>query len=305
MDDLIDSRFERIEAALAKLIQSIAVYNPSTTLATDLVKADAELTDGLKTLSTHQANYAKIISLREEASRLDTTICETASLLRDARRELLDIPATTFPENTYPIEYSELLSYARRISKFTIPPTFLYGQAQAGGTSEAEAAAGQESRSEPATNGTSTPAPAINGVDKDVVMGGMGSVDAPEGAVKDGPSVALPDHIANSIRPGADEQWLPWPSDNMIKMGALGYLRQIIDKGQDPAMVGPPEEQVAEAVAEPQQSQVVEEVKVPQKEQRPRQEERPREQEQRPSGAGPSEVAQFTGLVDFDEDDSE
>jgi len=49
MDKLIDSRFERVENALAKLIQSIASYNPSTTLATDLVTADDELTLGLQT----------------------------------------------------------------------------------------------------------------------------------------------------------------------------------------------------------------------------------------------------------------
>jgi len=49
MDKLIDSRFERVENALAKLIQSIASYNPSTTLATDLVTADGELTVGLQT----------------------------------------------------------------------------------------------------------------------------------------------------------------------------------------------------------------------------------------------------------------
>lgn len=47
MDKIIDSHFERIESALAKLIHSISAYNPSPALATDLVTADAELSKGL------------------------------------------------------------------------------------------------------------------------------------------------------------------------------------------------------------------------------------------------------------------
>jgi len=48
MDKVIDSRFERVESALAKLINSISLYNPSPSLATDLVSADAELSQGLE-----------------------------------------------------------------------------------------------------------------------------------------------------------------------------------------------------------------------------------------------------------------
>jgi hypothetical protein len=47
MDKVIDGRFERVESALAKLIHSISAYNPSPALATDLVAADAELSEGL------------------------------------------------------------------------------------------------------------------------------------------------------------------------------------------------------------------------------------------------------------------
>jgi len=48
MDKIIDIRFERVENALAKLINSISQYNPSPALATDLVTADAELSQGLE-----------------------------------------------------------------------------------------------------------------------------------------------------------------------------------------------------------------------------------------------------------------
>jgi hypothetical protein len=48
MDRVIDSCFERVETALAKLISSISTYNPSPVLASDLVTADAELSHGLE-----------------------------------------------------------------------------------------------------------------------------------------------------------------------------------------------------------------------------------------------------------------
>lgn len=48
MDKIIDSQFSRVEKALSTLIQSIATYNPSPQLATDLVVADQELSQGLE-----------------------------------------------------------------------------------------------------------------------------------------------------------------------------------------------------------------------------------------------------------------
>ena len=49
MDKFIDARFDRVEKALAVLIDSIANYNPSPTLAEDLLTADRELSGGLQT----------------------------------------------------------------------------------------------------------------------------------------------------------------------------------------------------------------------------------------------------------------
>lgn len=47
MDKAIDSRFERLERALANLIDSVAKYNPSLNLARDLDNADRDLCQGL------------------------------------------------------------------------------------------------------------------------------------------------------------------------------------------------------------------------------------------------------------------
>src|SRR2546430_1405261 len=76
------------------------------------------------TVVLHQSNYARLVQLREESERLDNNIKDTIKLLADTRKSLLATPATKFPTKVRDIEYTELLSYAKRISKFTVPPTF-------------------------------------------------------------------------------------------------------------------------------------------------------------------------------------
>lgn len=56
MDEVLHMQFERVEAALATLVDSIATYNPSPQAALDLVTADDELAKGLdqRTLSAYR-----------------------------------------------------------------------------------------------------------------------------------------------------------------------------------------------------------------------------------------------------------
>lgn len=48
MDDYIDARFERVEKALASLVESVSKYHPYARQADDLQDADRELSEGLK-----------------------------------------------------------------------------------------------------------------------------------------------------------------------------------------------------------------------------------------------------------------
>ena len=48
MDTYIDGRFERLERALANLIDSVTKYHPSTPQAAELDAADIELSKGLE-----------------------------------------------------------------------------------------------------------------------------------------------------------------------------------------------------------------------------------------------------------------
>lgn len=47
MDKIIDGRFERLEKALAGLIDSVTKYHPSIALARELEAADEDLGKGL------------------------------------------------------------------------------------------------------------------------------------------------------------------------------------------------------------------------------------------------------------------
>ncbi|CAK7211715.1 hypothetical protein SCUCBS95973_001213 [Sporothrix curviconia] len=132
MDKFIDARFDRVEKALTTLIDSVAKYNPSPALAEELLAADRSLSDGLVMLQTHQNNHLRILALRADATALDAQIKSTLLTLAASRRDMLQTPATEYPEDSvnrtirdetshYPFTYEELMSYARRISRNTVP----------------------------------------------------------------------------------------------------------------------------------------------------------------------------------------
>ncbi|KAK6708849.1 hypothetical protein SNK04_009792 [Fusarium graminearum] len=122
MDTYIDGRFERLEKALANLIDSVTKFHPSIHQGDELDAADKELTKGLEEVQTHQNNYLRIQQLRESSAALDTQIRETLSNLATTRKDIVTTHTTTFPAGpTYAIAYEELLNYARRISKTTMP----------------------------------------------------------------------------------------------------------------------------------------------------------------------------------------
>lgn len=52
MDKIIDVRFERVEKALATLVESITKYSPQASQAVELANADTELGHGLKDRSS-------------------------------------------------------------------------------------------------------------------------------------------------------------------------------------------------------------------------------------------------------------
>ncbi|KAL2165044.1 hypothetical protein VTH06DRAFT_340 [Thermothelomyces fergusii] len=123
MDKDLDGRFERLEKALGNMIDSLAKNNPSEKVAEELVAAENDLFDALKLLEKHQNNNARIQQLRQETARYDSQIKDIASSLWNMRKELKAVPTTTTPPGGKKNQFTtaELLAYARRISRNTLP----------------------------------------------------------------------------------------------------------------------------------------------------------------------------------------
>jgi hypothetical protein len=110
------------------------------------------------------------------------------------------------------------------------------------------------------------------------------------------------------LNPSADVPFIPWPSEETIRRGALASIQILVDQGVDPAMFDP--EKSAELEAE--RKRVVEEEDQLREQERARlEEERRREMERRMSASGtlPSERREeqpkVFQLETFDDDEDE
>jgi len=268
-------------------------------------------------VSKHQTNYTRIQSLRSTSSTLDDQIRSTLTLLTDTRSELLATPATVFQENTNPVLYSELLSYARRISKFTIPPTFR--EADGDGTTSDALNISQDTemkldsqveQSDIKTNGTTTPV---------VTNGAVGGLNSGEGGtatpVDTENPTALPPQISAWLNPlSGGPPFVPWPTEETIRRGALASIQVLLDQGVDPATFDP--EKSAELEAERRRLELEAEArKAEQEAEKERLEEERREEMRRRQSVSAGlmtggshreeQPAVFTGLDIFDDMDED
>ncbi|GME27324.1 mediator of rna polymerase ii transcription subunit 4 protein [Neofusicoccum parvum] len=232
MEQLLDLRFQRVEAALNTLIDSIASYNPSQQAVVDLVAADDELSRGLEQLAAHQANYQRILTLRQTAAALDSQVKSALGLLADTRRELIATPVTTPAPNARDVSTAELLAYAKHIGKFTIPPNY---------------------RPPPTKEDAATvAAPPQDRPDDDVAMTN-GAAGAVSESHQQHDVTAAPDETRTMATLNAEQKawlsglgalpWFPWPTEDKIRQGALGQIQTMIEQGKDPTTVLSPEEQ--------------------------------------------------------------
>ncbi|KAB8288099.1 hypothetical protein EYC80_010232 [Monilinia laxa] len=238
MDKIVDARFDRVEKALSNLIASISKYNPVPALSQDLVLADQELNDGLSLLNQHQQNTHKLNTLHATSAALDTQISEFLLLLTSSRSELLNTPSSQYPEEKNPVEYEELLSYARRISKFTVPPEARLPKPEESSPKQDRAA----------TNGDITPSVAVmgngangNAMDIDVssnTPNGMNSLASGQDAASQPPSQSQPTldpEMMRILNMGSDDRpFVPWAREDDIRIGALASIQALVDTGIDP-----------------------------------------------------------------------
>lgn len=272
-------------------------------------------------VSTHQSNHAKILSLRATSQELDTQIRETLTLLTSTRAELLSTPATTFPEGANTVSYSELLEYARRISKFTLPSTYRQSNGEAGtGADTGDATTTntpKDSKSETQTNGMGTPVAVANGVDTQTTAGTAMDVDssATPAAGTQQTSQNTMSSSANILPPNWEQYvnpppdvFVPWPTEYTIRRGALASIQMLVDQGKDPATFDPAQ---SAALEEERNRQIEEEDRLREEEQLRMEEQRRQEMARRMSVSqgAPAASAQRKQSVfqletfDDDEDD--
>lgn len=147
-------------------------------------------------------------------------------ILVDVRKELLDIPFEEPDPNARDVPFEELLAYAKRISRFTLPPDF---------------------RPAPQIPEETTK-PSIE-EPQDVTMGN-GTTDSPVPitAETNVPEAAEPQKPGSAHAALSEEQkaWLeslsrapfiPWPNEDDMKQGALAALQAAIAQGYVPLKV--------------------------------------------------------------------
>jgi hypothetical protein len=197
-------------------------------------------------VSQHQANHARILQLHRTANALDDQIKTSISLLAETRKELLSTPSTDSKEPSRDVPFDELLAYAKRISRFTVPPSY---------------------RPAPPKLPEDTAKPSIE--TEDVVMSN-GATTSP-GALPIEAEAQEPPHLAEDDQGRAytaltdqQKEWLdhmskapfiPWPNEEDMKRGALVAVQAMLEQGRDPTTVLGPKEQEEHDRREREESQ--------------------------------------------------
>ena len=250
MNAIIQNQLDRVEAALNTLVSSIESYNPSVPTAIDLLAADTELQNGVKQrnslsqylfstlhfsngfalVAQHQAHHARIVRLRSAIEAQKEQKKSTLALLAESRKDLLSTPATTFPETSRSVPYTELLDYASRISRYTVPPTFreLPPPPKTANIATTTAHTG------PLINGTSdavTEAREANAI-------ANGEVPQQGGSGQGVGVSSLEQNEVQWLNPLAQIPFAPWPTEDVIKRGNLGQIQVMLEQGVDPGMQG-------------------------------------------------------------------
>lgn len=294
----------------------------------------------------HQNNHLRILELRQASAALDNQIRETLTSLANTRRDIVNTHTTTFPSNpNYPIAYEELLNYARRISKTTMPPAATINASASMPLSGAQTP-NAESQSQAVTPAAAMTPAAVTPSQTQSPAGINGALSQQQGQPEQQPSsqqgggssllTSLPEGMAQYLNPLSGQVFFPWPQEDKIRSGALASNQMLIEQGIDPRGYDPVAEEERKQKEEAERKER-EEQEAREREERERQlheererarkeRERQREKEQEewrrasiaaggPGDAGaPSQPAsgapekkqfQFTNLDDLDDDDDD
>ena len=135
MEEQILTPLNSLETSFNALLTSLTTtpsYSAAPSAAQSLLTADHSLTTTLQALYVHQNNYAQILHLREEASRLEDQIKTTIRTCVDLRKDIGNIHPSILSYHSedadsdddidgdrkqQDIDYNTLLSFASKIGK--------------------------------------------------------------------------------------------------------------------------------------------------------------------------------------------
>ena len=157
-------------------------------------------------MTRHQANHARILSLRSQVSSLNASITSSLTSLADTRAEILAQDVTPVTSTSRQVPYQLLLDYAARISRYTAPKDYRY--ASKGQINAEEAAA------------------PVNGANANTQHDEI----AAQNAEKEGEQPAT--------QAQKEAPFVPWPTEAIIKQGALGRVQAMLETGEDLVTLG-------------------------------------------------------------------
>ncbi|MCJ1477399.1 hypothetical protein MMC13_006070 [Lambiella insularis] len=248
MNAILQAQLDRVETALNTLVDSITSYNPSIPAVHELLSADDALTEGLDQLAIHQANHAQILALQTTTTLLDDSLTDILHALAQTRSDILAAPATAFSSSQRPVSHTELLDYATNISRYIAPP----------GLREKLAAMQQEPRQAVLENGVEQPVKQAESMEPSTDQATQ-QTNGTNSATSSFPTPfhpAPPSQEPTTIPPTPiavrnigvstltvpEKHWLeplmampylPWPSEEVIRRGALSSLTARIESGDD------------------------------------------------------------------------
>lgn len=151
----------------------------------------------VRSVTTHQLNHARILALRSQVSALNSSITSSLTTLAETRAEILAQKITPVSKHLRQVPYQVLLEYASQISRYAAKDR-RYVKRGPAGTEE------------------------VNGADPTTQQD-------TQDATKEGEQPVVP---AFKQAP-----FVPWPTEAIIKQGALGRIQAMVETGQDPATV--------------------------------------------------------------------
>ena len=127
MNAVVAGPLDALESSLNKLIVSLTstpTFSPAPAATNALLSADDALTSALVTLRRHQENYALILSLRAEATRVEDAVKEIVRTCGGLRAEIdrvhpsiLGDDSSSDDECQQDVDYRTLLSFAQKIGR--------------------------------------------------------------------------------------------------------------------------------------------------------------------------------------------